>query len=94
MDVNVSASKFKHISKTYLLEFSLDVFYSFLLAHQNSHQDGVCLGNCKILYQDGVCFGNCKILYQDGVCLGNCKIRYQDGVCFGNCKIEAQHLLT
>ena len=28
MDVNVSASKFKHISKTYLLEFSLDVFYS------------------------------------------------------------------
>ena len=28
MNVNVSASKFKHISKTYLLEFSLDVFYS------------------------------------------------------------------
>ena len=28
MDVNVSPSKFKHISKTYLLEFSLDVFYS------------------------------------------------------------------
>ena len=28
IDVNVSASKFKHISKTYLLEFSLDVFYS------------------------------------------------------------------
>ena len=25
MDVNVSASKFKHISKTYLLEISLDV---------------------------------------------------------------------
>ena len=30
MDVNVSASKFKHISKTYLLELSLDVFYSKL----------------------------------------------------------------
>ena len=28
IDVNVSASKFKHMSKTYLLEFSLDVFYS------------------------------------------------------------------
>ena len=28
IDVNVSASKFKHISRTYLLEFSLDVFYS------------------------------------------------------------------
>ena len=28
MDVNVSASKFKHISKTYLLEISLGVFYS------------------------------------------------------------------
>ena len=28
LDVNVSASKFKHMSKTYLLEFSLDVFYS------------------------------------------------------------------
>ena len=28
MDVNVSASKFKHMSKAYLLEFSLDVFYS------------------------------------------------------------------
>ena len=28
MDANMFASKFKHISKTYLLEFSLDVFYS------------------------------------------------------------------
>ena len=28
IDVNVSASKLKHMSKTYLLEFSLDVFYS------------------------------------------------------------------
>ena len=27
-DVNISASKFKHMSKTYLLEYSLDVFYS------------------------------------------------------------------
>ena len=28
IDVNISASKFKRMSKTYLLEFSLDVFYS------------------------------------------------------------------
>ena len=28
IDVNISAFKFKHISKTYLLEYSLDVFYS------------------------------------------------------------------
>ena len=28
IDVNISASKFKHMSETYLLEYSLDVFYS------------------------------------------------------------------